>query len=481
MNDEEIIQVLLEIPSETTTIEFKRLVGEKVVSKIVQTIVAMSNTDGGIIVLGVDDPEKTKLVGLDRIYGIEEDLDNFDAIGREIQNILPPYTDIFPSRIVKIDSIKKSIAIIHVPKNEDSFKEIHKSVYVRGNKSNKELRPQEIIALNYSKGFKQADKELVNVSFDLLETNLYKQYISHRNIPDAGISNVLFDIGLARKDLDGNLLPTLAAVMLFANHPTHHIENKCAIRVYQYTGTLEKFEEVPNLISVPKTIEGPVTQIIKEAQDYVLQLLQSGIRVNSGFLNKFLIPERVVKESIVNAVIHRDYYTKRDIEISIFEDRIQIDSPGLFVGNITKQNIGLVRSDRYRNDLLVKHLREFPERPNLDRNEGVRAMRHEMKSNNLYPPIFLTYPSIPDSVRVVLFNEIIMSEWEKLESHLRENNFITNKTAREVTGIEQLDIMSKKLKKWTSQGLLIKINHESMSPKLVRYKLPDARIDTLLD
>jgi ATP-dependent DNA helicase RecG len=55
-------------------------------------------------------------------------------------------------------------------------------------------------------------------------------------------------------------------------------------------------------------------------------LLRSGIFIPSGFTTKYKIPERAVKEAITNAIIHRDYYLKRDIEISIFEDRIEIEN-----------------------------------------------------------------------------------------------------------------------------------------------------------
>ena len=62
-----------------------------------------------------------------------------------------------------------------------------------------------------------------------------------------------------------------------------------------------------------------------------------------------------------------------------------------------------MRADGYRNDLLVKHLREFPEQPNLDRNEGVQAMRNEMNEKDLYDPVYITYPTLEDSVKVILF------------------------------------------------------------------------------
>jgi hypothetical protein len=60
-------------------------------------------------------------------------------------------------------------------------------------------------------------------------------------------------------------------------------------------------------------------------------------------------------------------------------------------------------------------------------------MRNEMEKYNLYPPIYLTYPILEDSVKVVLFNEEIQSEWEKVKIYLKKNKYITNKIARVIT------------------------------------------------
>ena len=85
-NNKKIVTQILNIPSENQTVEFKRLSGDKVVSKIINTIVAMTNSEGGLLILGIDDPEKSKLKGFERIFGLEENLELYDEIGREIQN-----------------------------------------------------------------------------------------------------------------------------------------------------------------------------------------------------------------------------------------------------------------------------------------------------------------------------------------------------------------------------------------------------------
>ena len=89
MNKKELVDFILQIPSETRAIEFKRLGSRnEVIDKTLQTIIAMANTDGGTIILGVDDPEKTTKMGLDRIYGIEENLELFDELGHSVKKLM---------------------------------------------------------------------------------------------------------------------------------------------------------------------------------------------------------------------------------------------------------------------------------------------------------------------------------------------------------------------------------------------------------
>ncbi len=472
-----MIEKILNIPEETQTIEFKRLNGDKIVKKIIQTIVAMANTDGGIIILGVDDPEKTKLKGIDRIFGIEENQVLFDAIFHDIKKIVPPISNLKPNIIEVLEN--KSIALLTIPKATESFYSIENQVWIRLYKSNKMLTAHEVIKFNYAKGFEKADRELVDVDFELLNTKYFNDWKNKRKINTEKIEDTLFQTGLARKDNKGIIKPTRAAVLLFTNFPTELLETKCAVRVIQLKGTVEKFEKTPNYLEKPETIGGPVSFVIKKTQEYVLNLMRSGIEIHSGFVNKYKIPERAILEAITNAVIHRDYHIKRDIEIRIFEDRIEFLSPGLFPYNITKTNIGHVRSDGHRNDLLVKHLREFPEPPNLDLNEGVRSMREQMNSQNLYPPIFLTYPAYEDSVQVVLFNEDQPSEWEKVRKYLEKNKYIDNKTARMITGEIQTYKVSRLFRKWVEKGLLLKIDAESKNPRDTKYKL--SNIEELQD
>ena len=216
---QELIKQILNIPEESQEIEFKRLGEESVVKKITETVIAMSNTFGGSVIIGVDDPEKTKLKDHARIFGIEENKDIYDAVGRELMKIIPPLSGIWPPQIVKDDITGKEIAIVRIPKSIDGFRSINNDVYVRQQKSNRRLSVHEITSFEYAKGFKKSDNELVNVDMSLLETRVYLDWKNTRNIK-GNIEELLEKTGLARKNSDEILKPTRAAVLLFAEFPT---------------------------------------------------------------------------------------------------------------------------------------------------------------------------------------------------------------------------------------------------------------------
>ncbi|OHA03123.1 MAG: hypothetical protein A3J10_03965 [Candidatus Sungbacteria bacterium RIFCSPLOWO2_02_FULL_54_10] len=480
MTKPELIKNILNIPSESRTLEFKRLGSRnESIDRVLQSIVAMANTDGGTLILGVEDPQKTTLKGLDRIFGIEENLVFYDELGKAVRKISPPISSIWPPDIVEVPNKNVRIGLLAVPKVSDGFRSIEGHVYVRLEQGNKRLLPQEVVHFAYVKGFERADRELVAVDFSLLKTNFYDVWRKKRGIADDPIANVLEKTGLARKGKGGQILPTRAAVLLFAEFPNDLLDTKCAVRIFQYEGNLETIKETLNLIGTPKNIVGPVIKQITDAHEYVLTLLRTGIRVPSGFVTTYQIPERAIKEAITNTVIHRDYYTKRDIEVRIFEDRVEIESPGLLPLNITPSNIGVERAHGYRNDLLVKHLREFPDPPNLDQNEGVKAMRQTMMIANLYPPVFWTYPRLQDAVRVIFFNAKAPSEWDKVSDFLIRNKYINNTEARGILHVEDTGKVSKLFNRLVRQGSLTKIVPRTGAKRNVRYRLPTADEKTL--
>jgi predicted HTH transcriptional regulator len=70
------------------------------------------------------------------------------------------------------------------------------------------------------------------------------------------------------------MLPTRAAVLLFAEYPNDILDTKCTVRIFKYAGNIETIEETPNLLGTPKTINGPLIEQIKKSHEYVLDTLE---------------------------------------------------------------------------------------------------------------------------------------------------------------------------------------------------------------
>lgn len=151
--------------------------------------------------------------------------------------------------------------------------------------------------------------------------------------------------------------------------------------------------------------------------------------------------------------IHRDYRLNRDILIRIFDDRLEVDSPGVFPGNITPSNIAKAGS-KARNPLIVKVLRDFPVPPNFDLNEGVPMMFAEMATAHLYPPQYRQHTEVAtESVIVTLLNLERPTVWDEVSDWIDRNGELANADLCRIAGVDTLKA-SKMLKAWVDQGVL---------------------------
>jgi ATP-dependent DNA helicase RecG len=190
-------------------------------------------------------------------------------------------------------------------------------------------------------------------------------------------------------------------------------------------------------------------------------------------------PVRVLTEAITNAVIHRDYRLNADIMVRIFADRIEVESPGLFVGPVTASNIGRV-GPHSRNPTLINHLREFPDPPNLDAGEGVRMMIGTMRQSGLYPPTYRTRPYLSrEAVKVILFNESRPSAWEQVSDYIDRFGSIANREVRQILGVADTLGVTRVIKSWCDLGLLIVANPDE-GKRFRRYTKPEGPSTPLL-
>jgi len=438
---------------ESHEFEFKRVSG-KMVHKALETIVAFANTDGGFLILGMEDFKKAK--GVDRFYGIQENAEAVDDLHEQIaQRITPPLDGItwrsLPCTLR--DGAAGEIIIVAVQKSAKVHSIVADGTWKRLKKGNREMTAGEINDLCFARGVISAEGELLDLPFELLDTDVWKIYCDARKLSSGGIKDRMFRIGLAKKKGE-DILPTKAAILHFADDPSGILAGKAAIRIFHYAGLKIEHGPVPNLLKTPKTITGPLVRQISDAYEYVLNEIATGLTLaSSGFETVHRYPTRVIKEALTNAVIHRDYHINRDIHVRIFDNRIEVESPGLFPAHITAATIQQSRSFS-RNPLIVNNLREFPVPPNIDAGEGVRMMFATMQAVGLYPPIFLSSPYLEhDAVMVMLLNEERPAVWEQVSNWIDRHGSISNGELCKIAGIDTLKA-SKMLKKWVDADML---------------------------
>lgn len=454
---EALINALLAQP-ESLRFECKRVSG-KMVGKALETLCAFANTHGGTLALGLEDPARAH--GNDRLYGLAENPEAIDELRRKtLTHLLPAVEHV---RWIQVacalrDGKAGYVLLIAVSASAKVHSILDDGTWTRLEASNREMTATEITELAYQRGVISAESEPIAVPLELLDTDTWRHFAVNRGFLSGDLPDRLFRTGLAKR-VGGELLPVRAAVLLFADDPGGLVASqntRADLRVFHYRGSRIEPGAVPNLLKPPKTISGPLTAQIARANTYVLDELAAGLTLAaSGFKTMHRYPERVIKEAITNAVIHRDYRLNRDIHIRLFDNRIEIESPGLFPGNITPANINRAGS-LARNPLIARNLREFPEPPNVDAGEGVRMMFAEMRQAKLYPPFYgENRDTAQPSVIVTLRNEERPPIWEQVSDWMDRNGPLANSALCKIAGVDTLKA-SKMLKRWVEQGILLR-------------------------
>ena len=370
------------------------------------------------------------------------------------------------------DGSHGSIVLLKIAKSSRVHSIVDDGTFVRLTKGNKHLTATEISDLCHARGVISAESQIEDVDFELLDTELWRGYASKRKLTRP-IDQALYHVGLAKKNATAQLRPTRAAVLLFAEDPSGVLAGKTSVRIFHYRGNQVSTDPNTNLIRPPTTIGGPLLRQIVDTRQAVIGELAGRVQFGPlGFEIVQKYPIRVIAEAITNAVIHRDYRLPSDIILRIFADRIEVESPGLLVGPVTVGNIGRIGAHS-RNPLIVQHLREFPNPPNLDAGEGVRMMFGTMRESGLYPPIYLTRPRLErEAVMTMLRNQNRPSVWSQVVDFIDTKGDIGNAELRLLLETDDTLGTSKQLKAWVDQGLLIIANPKA-GRNVRRYTLPD--------
>ncbi len=254
-------------------------------------------------------------------------------------------------------------------------------VYLRQADESPKLNYEQRTQLLYDKGQRCFEDEVVDrSSLDDVDEEIINLYREHMNLSNRSVREILD----ARGMLVGSKL-TVAGVLLFGKNPTKYLP-QARLRFIRYDGMFAETGRRLNIIK-EQTFDGAIPRIIMEARNFVnTQMREFQYLNDDGVFERMPeYPEFAWFEGLVNALTHRNYSMNGEhIKCIMFDDRIEIYSPGLLPNIVTIENI---RYTRYsRNPKIARVLSEFGWVKEM--NEGVKRIYTEMQSLFLKDPVY---------------------------------------------------------------------------------------------
>lgn len=350
-------------------------------------IVGFANAEGGLIAAGIHDGEIEGVAASSRMNDWRQAAMDFTQPPVRLRFELLPCTN---SR-----GESDEIAVIEIDASDRVHTTVKGETYLRVGDENRRLGPVEAQELRYDKGESTFDGSAVaGTGLDDLDSELLEAYlrsVSASRTPE----QVLRARGLT-VEKDGELVLTVAGLMVLGRAPQNHLP-ETSMRLLRYQGSSRESGTRANVVE-DRRFEGSISRQIAAARGAVYEALPKAVRLqHEGIFSKStLIPDVVWLEAIVNAATHRSYSHGGDhIRVEIFDDRLEVESPGRLPGLVRLDNI---RSTRFaRNPRIARAMSDLGYGREL--GEGVDRMFEEMNRAGLPDPL---YAERPGSVQVTL-------------------------------------------------------------------------------
>lgn len=417
------IQTLKLTPAEADKIrlldenQFVDLKGIDVAPKLLTNAVsALANADGGDLYIGITDKERIWR-GFKNIEAANGHLQPFEAL-------FPLGTD-FQYEFFACDGLDGLVLHVQVNKTQSVMKASNGIPYIRRGAQNLPVTlPDKVRRLEMDKGVVSFENEVLNfVSGELIVESAVTEKFIKEVIPSTTPEAWLKKQNLLR---EGH--PTVAGTLIFAEEPQAALPKNCGIKIYRYKTSMEGHRDL--LDGDPITVEGDLYSQIAKAVRLTKEITERIPKFGGDKFENIQYPPETLHEILANAVLHRDYSIKDDIHIRIFDNRVEVESPGRLPAHITVKNI--LEQRFARNGAIVRVLNKFPNPPNKDVGEGLNTAFVKMKELGLKPP---TIQDRENSVMVTIKHELLASPEEIIFEYLQVYPTIKNAKAREITRV----------------------------------------------
>lgn len=418
---------------------------------LAETLVALANADGGTVVIGLNLSGRPTGIVSDEAEG---------ALNQAVTQCRPPVVVDWQQQ----DVAGGTVVTLRVPRSSELHALLDGRVLVRHRTENRPLGGEAIRHLAATKSAAEFETGAVPASslldFDrhVLDEYMKRRQERGRKPLSMSLEQHLIDIGAMTDDGEA----TVSGLLLFGKRPQTYLPQSGVVFV-KFHGKDPRGRDGLAGYGRRVEIEGPLVRVMERAWSLVWEEMRVEAVV-TGLKREELpeYPRFAVREALVNAICHRDYRLKgRRVEIRMYEDRLEVISPGGLPGYITLDN--LVDEHFSRNPRLVAGIFEWGYIEEL--GLGIDRMIEEMLQFGHPAPEFV---ATPYSFTVKLFNvfdRAPVMQWDtnmnerqmRAMTFIKEQRRITNRNYQQLCPDVSAETLRLDLVDLVDKGLLLKI------------------------
>lgn len=392
MITEELVELthwILEKKTETQILEVKAAHGG-CPKKLYDTLSSFSNQDGGgTILFGIDENQGFSLVGVYDLQDLQK------KVVEQCNQMVPPVRAVFT--VAEVNG--QNVCSAEIPGLDLSERPCYykgagrlKGSYIRVGDADMAMTDYELYSYEaFRKHLHDDEREISRALPNDLDKGLIEKYISEKKSERPGFSQISKKRAYELMDILRNGKPTLAAIMNMGIYPQGFLPQLCITAIVVPGTEIGETDSNDIRFLDNKRIEGTLSEQVEEAIAFCKRNMKTRtiIDKHTGMRNDIdEYPIAAIREAILNAVVHRDYsiYTEgTPVQLVIYNNRIEIHSPGNLYGKMTVEQLGIARPD-LRNPALATMAESLTKAEN--RYSGIPTMRREMKLHGLPDPVF---------------------------------------------------------------------------------------------
>ncbi len=304
------------------------------------SLVAFANTDGGQFILGVNKERKVK--GVENPDAVLQRIDQL-----AVNNCEPPLALV---QETVTDEKGDIVVVVNIPKGDQRPYRTNRGVYyTRTTSGRRQASRQELLRLFQATGSHFYDETVIlRASTADLAQGEFEHYVqqAYQRASDefgVGYQQLLINLRLAA-DVEGTVYPNVAALLFFGRDPQKYLPS-VQIAAARIPGT-----DLAAAPSDAKPLTGTLPRMLEDAARFLKVHLRTRHQIQ-GFEPEAYpeLPAEALRETLVNALAHRDYTVKAPVRLLIYDDRVEVRTPGGLPNTVTIAAIKLGAAHVLRN------------------------------------------------------------------------------------------------------------------------------------